>query len=88
MRDIKVEIKPTEENVKESFVKPVMNALYPDIESTTEMSTAQVIEVYDTLNKALGQRLGIHVPWPCEQTQYQKAAGCRPQELLVICRFG
>ncbi len=75
MRQIKVEIKPTEENVKEYFFKEIMRHLYPDIESTTELSTGQMIEVADVLNQALGQRLGIHVPWPCEETQYQKAVG-------------
>ena len=73
MRSVKVEIKPTEENLKECFFKPVMSALYPEIGSTTEMSTAQVVECVDVLNKALGEKLGVHVPWPCIETQYKKA---------------
>ncbi len=68
MREVKVEIKPTEQNIKECFVKPVMKVLYPDITSTTELDSRQVIEVYDTLNKALGEKMGLHVPFPSEET--------------------
>lgn len=33
-------------------------------ESTTELNTKEVSEVYEILNKHLGEKLGIHVPWP------------------------
>ncbi len=36
---IKVPIKPTKENVKEEMLRPVMKALYPHIESTSELTT-------------------------------------------------
>ncbi|MCP5016556.1 MAG: hypothetical protein GY938_15020 [Ketobacter sp.] len=65
---IKVPIKPTKENVKEEMIKPVMRKLYPGITSTTQLSTTQAIELYDVVDRATGQSLGIHVPWPCEET--------------------
>ena len=68
MREVKVQIEPTEENVKECFFKPVMNAMYPEITSTTQLSSSQMVECFDVLNRALGDRLGVHVPWPSLET--------------------
>ena len=68
---IKMPIKPTEENVKECMVKPVMRALYPEIESTTKLSTKQMQELYNVLDRATGQKLGIHVPWPSEESMME-----------------
>ena len=65
---IKVPIKPTKENVKENMIRPVMKALYPEIESTTELSTVQMQELYEVMNLATAERLGISVPWPCEES--------------------
>lgn len=41
-------------------------------ESTTELTTVEVQEVYEILNRFLGEKWGVHVPWPNETqtTQY------------------
>ncbi|CAN8141896.1 hypothetical protein THIOSC13_810009 [uncultured Thiomicrorhabdus sp.] len=39
---IQIPIKPTAENVKETMIKPIMNALYPGKESTTELTTKRL----------------------------------------------
>ncbi len=65
---IKLPIKPTAENVKENMVRPVMIALYPEIKSTTDLDTKQMQELYEVLNRATGERLGIYVEWPCLDT--------------------
>lgn len=65
---IHLPIRPTQENVKETMWKPVMNALYPEIKSTTELSTAQMVEVFENFNRAIGERLQIHVEWPSEES--------------------
>jgi hypothetical protein len=61
---IKIPIRPNKENVKESMFKPIMSAIFPDKESTTELSSVEVTEVYEHMNRALGERFGIHVDWP------------------------
>jgi len=66
---IKVPIKPTKENVKEEMIKPVMRKLYPGLTSTTQLTTTQASELYDVVDRATGQSLGIHVPWPSVESQ-------------------
>ena len=61
---VKLPIKPTLENVKEELWRPVMSAMYPDIKSTTQLSTKQMTEVYEVFNAAMGERLGVSLPWP------------------------
>lgn len=63
---IKVPIKPTKENVKEEMLKPVMKALWPNKKSTTELSSAEIGELYEVMNAATAGRLGISVLWPSE----------------------
>lgn len=69
---VKVPIKPTEANVKEEMLKPVMEALWPDIHSTTELSTAQIGELYEVMNRFTAERLHISVPFPSEEEMRQE----------------
>lgn len=69
---VKAPIRPTKENVKETIVKVVMNALYPDVESTTQLTTKELQEVYENVNRFTGQLWGIHVPWPSIETQSEE----------------
>lgn len=59
----KAEIRPTKENMKEVVWKPMMKALY-GLESTTELSTAQVDRVYEAVNAFVGREFHIHVSFP------------------------
>ena len=61
---IKLPITPTKENVKANIVKPVMAALFPEIESTADLTSKQMCELYETMNMATSERLGISVRWP------------------------
>lgn len=63
-KTIKVPIRPTEENVKETMIKPVMEAMWPDIHSTTELSTAQIGELYEVVNRFTAERLHLSIPFP------------------------
>ena len=65
---VKIPIKPTMDNVKENLFKPVMNAMYPDKKSTTELTTKEMMEVYDVFNAAMSERLGIGFDWPSEES--------------------
>ncbi len=65
-RDVKIEIQPTEHLVKDLMWKPVQEALYGST-STTKLEKMEVADVYDHLNRLLGERFGIHVPFPEEK---------------------
>lgn len=61
MREVKVKIDPTEEGVKMNFFKPIMRAMYPGIESTTELTADQFSRCWDVFNHALQEKFGIYV---------------------------
>jgi len=58
-----VKITPTQENVKEFMWRPVQEALLSK-RSTTNLTTAEIDEVYDVLNRFLGETFHVHVPFP------------------------
>ena len=70
MRQIKVEIKPTESIVKECMFKPIMQAMYPEKKSTTELTTVEMMEVMDVFLQALKDKLGMHITLPDERGRY------------------
>jgi len=49
--------------VKEYLWKPIQNAQLGK-ESTTELTTKEIDEVFETLNRHLGDKLGVHVIFP------------------------
>ena len=49
--------------IKEFMWRPIMEAQLGK-RSTTEMTTVEIDEVFDTINKHLGERFGLHVPFP------------------------
>lgn len=55
----------TQENIKENIFKPIELAMFGK-QSTTELNTSEVNEVYEVMNRWLGEKFGIHVPFPCE----------------------
>lgn len=57
----------TKENIKENVFKKIEKALFPDKASTTQLTTGEVTEVYDVMNKWLGEQFKIHVPFPSEE---------------------
>ena len=58
-----VEIPWTPETVKDWLWRPIQQAQLGK-ESTTELTTKDIDEVYDTLNRHLGKITGLHVPFP------------------------
>ena len=52
--------------VKELIYRPVMLAM-TDKHSTTELNTVDPSEIYEVLSRHLGEKIGIHVPWPSEE---------------------
>ena len=67
--DMKKTLKPeidipwTEYAVKDHLWRPIQRAML-DKESTTELEPSEVSQVYEVLSRHLGQRFGIHVPFP------------------------
>lgn len=61
---LKVDIPWTEKTVKEVLWRPLQEA-YQLEKSTTKLSTKDIDKIYDTLNRVIGERTGIHVPFPC-----------------------
>ena len=58
---IKVPVRPTMENVKGRMLKPIMTALYPEVKSTTQLTTTQVSELWDVFSGLMQDRFGIYV---------------------------
>ena len=50
-------------SVKSFLWKPVQEAML-EKESTTELTTKEIDRIYDVINKAIGERTGVHVPFP------------------------
>lgn len=49
--------------VKEYLWRPIQKAQLQK-ESTTELTTKEIDEVFDTINRHLGERFGLHVDFP------------------------
>ena len=59
----------TKGNAKELLFRPVMQAMFPDKTSTSQLTKQEWSEVVEALNLALGERAGVHVPYPSEGEQ-------------------
>lgn len=49
--------------VKEHLWRPVQE-LQLNKHSTTELTTVEIDEVFDTINRHLGEKFGLHTPFP------------------------
>lgn len=58
-----VEIPWSDKAVKEYLWRPIMKAQLQK-QSTTELTTVEIDEVFDTINRHLGERFSLHVPFP------------------------
>lgn len=62
-----VEIPWSARSVKEYLWRPVQEAQL-NKKSTTELTTVEIDKVFDTLNKHLGEKFGLHTPFPSIET--------------------
>ena len=62
-----VEIPWNKTLVKELIWRPVQEAM-TDKHSTTKLDRIEPSQIYEVLNRHLGEKLGIHVDWPCDET--------------------
>jgi len=72
-RKLQIEIPWTETAVKEGIWKPIQMALYNKV-STTELTTAEVNQVYEAVEDALASRLSPWepVPFPSEESMSEE----------------
>lgn len=67
--DMRTVIKPgvdipwSKNAVKDFLWRPVQKAVTGD-KSTTQPSKKEYQEIYEVLNRHLGQKFGVHIPWP------------------------
>ena len=70
--DMRATLKPeiaipwTATNIKEFLWRPVQQAQLGK-KSTKDLTTSDIDKIYDTLNLHLGEKFGLHVPFPSEQ---------------------
>ena len=58
-----VEIPWNAKTVKEYLWRPIQKAQL-NKDSTTQLTTREIDQVFDTLNRYLGENHGVHVPFP------------------------
>lgn len=63
------EIPWTSNSVKEHLWRPIQVAQL-DKESTTDLNTKEIGEIYETLNRYIGEKLGVHVAFPSMDELY------------------
>lgn len=66
-----VDIPWTGESIKEYIWKPIMKAQLQK-KSTTEMTTKDIDKVFDTINRHIGEKFGIHIDFPSIESLYEK----------------
>lgn len=62
-KTIKADIVWSPASIKEVIWKPIQEAVLKK-KSTTELTRTELDTVYDVMNMALGQKFGIHIPFP------------------------
>ena len=54
----------SQDNIKQNMFKVVMKKLYPNKESTTELETHEVTDVYENMNRITAERYGVSMQFP------------------------
>ena len=60
---IQVDIPWTPYNIKEFLWRPIQRSMFGKI-STTKLSTKDIDKIYDTINRVISERTGVHVAFP------------------------
>lgn len=60
---IRVPISWSAYSVKEYLWRPLQKAMLGK-DSTTELNTEEIEKIYDNMNRIIGERTGVCVPWP------------------------
>ena len=63
-----VEVPWNESLVKELLYRPIMLAMF-NKQSTTELDTKEISDVWDVLQRHLGEHFGVNLPFPSDEEQ-------------------
>ena len=64
-----VDIFWTPYTIKEHLWRPTQKQLFGK-KSSKSITTEEINQIYDVINKAVGERTGIHVPFPSQETNF------------------
>lgn len=67
-----VEIPWTPLSIKEYLWRPVQNKSLHK-KSTTELTIGEIDKIYEVVNKVVGERTGVHIPFPSIETLEEEA---------------
>ncbi len=67
MDGLNVDVPWTETTIKKVLWYTIMKKMY-DKESTTELTRAEITEIYEALNRWTASEKGVHVPWPSKES--------------------
>ena len=67
-----IEVPWTKDLVKEYLWRPIQEAM-TEKESTTDLTTVEPSEIHTVLSRHLGEKFGIYVPWPSQESQDETA---------------
>jgi len=62
--DKEIDIPWSAYTIKEHLWRPLQDAMFGK-KSTTKLYTKEIDIIYDVINKTVGERTNIHVPFPC-----------------------
>lgn len=65
-KTMKVDISWTPHSIKEYIWRPLQETMLGK-ESTTKLKSGDIDKIYDTINKVIGERTGVYIPFPCEE---------------------
>ena len=64
----------TKNLIMELIWRVVQQSLY-GTKSTTELSTTEISEIYEVINRFTAQEWGISIEWPCEDSHWEQTDG-------------
>ena len=73
-----IEIRWTPNNIKEYLWRPIQ-ILSVGKKSTKDLTTKEIDLVWNTLNRFLGEKLGVHVPFPSLEEMALEELETKPQ---------
>lgn len=76
-----VDIPWSGKTIKEYLFKPVMK-IQLDYDSTTELTTKDIDLMFDTINRHLGEKFGLHVAFPSIEELMNESLGRRRKTAL------
>lgn len=60
---IRVDIPWSPYSIKENLWRPLQNAMFGK-DSTTQLTTDEVTKIYEVINREIGNRTGVTIPFP------------------------